>query len=144
MNKTSPKFHTNLNITSNSAIEIIQAAFKEAEKLGVKISVTVVDTSLNLVAFTRGDGATPHSIETSRRKANTSASTGKASGWMTGDLAISLPLASNNLLTNLPGGVPIRFDGILGGGLGIAGGTVEQDSAIAHATLKSIGADLIV
>ena len=137
------KLHSVLNITAATAIETIQIAFVEAKKIGINISVAVVDTSLSLVAFSRGDGATPHSAETSRRKANTAASTGKVTGWMSSDLAVTLPMASGNLLTNVPGGVPLRFNGVLGGGLGIAGGTVEQDSAIAKSALVAIGADTL-
>ena len=130
-------------ITAATALDAIRAAFTEAQKVGINISVVIVDSSLNLIAFSRGDGATPHSAETSRRKANTAASTGKVTGWMGQDLSVTLPMASGNLLTNVPGGVPLRFDGILGGGLGIAGGTVEQDNAIAQATLIAIDADKI-
>ena len=129
------------NITAAAALDIINTAFSEAEKVGVNISVAVVDTSLTLIAFTKGDGATAHSTETSRRKANTAASTGKATGWMDKELAKTLPMASGNLLTNIPGGVPLKFGGVLGGGLGVAGGTVEQDNEIAKSTLKTIGAD---
>ena len=141
MNKNTPPLRSVSNITAFAAIDAVKAAFAEAQKIGINISVAVVDTSLNLVAFARGDGATPHSAETSRRKANTAASTGKITGWMGPDLAITLPMASGNLLTNVPGGVPLRFNGVLGGGLGIAGGTIEQDNAIAQATLIAIGAD---
>ena len=142
MNKNTSQLRSVSNITALAAIEAVKTAFAEAKKLGVNISVAVVDTSLNLVVFARGDGATPHSAETSRRKANTAASTGKVTGWMGPDLAVTLPMASGNLLTNVPGGVPLRFNGVLGGALGIAGGTVEQDSTIAKATLKAIGADV--
>ena len=143
MSTNIPKLHSVMNITSSAALQAVNAAFIEAEKLGVKISVAIVDRSLNLVAFSRGDGATPHSIETSRRKANTAASTGKATGWMEKELAKTLPMASGNLLTNIPGGVPLSFGGILGGGLGIAGGTVEQDATVAKATLLAIDADKV-
>jgi glc operon protein GlcG len=98
---------------------------------------------MGLIAFARADGATPHSVETSRRKANTAASTGKATGWMSSDLAITLPLGSGNELTNIPGGIPLRFNGQLAGGLGIAGGTVEQDAIVAEATLRALSADPI-
>ncbi len=131
------------SVTVVAAIDAVKAALAEAQKVSINISVAVVDTSLNLVAFAHGDGATPHSSETSRRKADTAASTGKATGWMDAGLEVTLPMASGNLLTNVPGGVPLRFDGVLGGGLGIAGGTVEQDAAIAKATIESIGADVV-
>lgn len=137
------KYRSVSNITAEAALQLIRAALAEAERLGLKMSIAVVDTSMTLVAFTRGDGATPHSVETSRRKANTAASTGRITGWMPQDLAITLPLGSGNLLTNIPGGVPIRFKGMLVGGLGVAGGTVEQDAAVAKAALESLGADSI-
>lgn len=69
-------------ITAEAALEAIKTALQEAEKLGVKISVAIVGPEMNLIAFARADGATPHSVETSRRKANTAASTGKVTGWM--------------------------------------------------------------
>lgn len=141
MDKNSSRLRSVSNITVETALTAINIAFAEAKKAGVNISIAVVDTSLNLIAFAKGDGATPHSAETSRRKANTAASTGKVTGWMDSDLAVTLPMASGNLLTNVPGGVPLRFNGVLGGGLGIAGGTVEQDAAISKATLTAIGAD---
>jgi uncharacterized protein GlcG (DUF336 family) len=143
MDKTSSQLRSISNITAEAALNAISVAFTEAKKAEVNISVAVVDTSLNLIAFSKGDGATPHSAETSQRKANTSASTGKATGWMDFNLAVTLPMASGNLLTNIPGGVPLRFNGVLGGGLGIAGGTVDQDDAISKATLVAIGADTI-
>lgn len=129
------------SISHEIALEIVRIAIQEGTKLGIAISVTVVDPALTLTAFGRADAATPHSIETSRRKANTAASTKKKTGWMKDSLEITLPLASNNLLTNVPGGFPIKFEGKILGGLGIAGGTVEQDAEIAKNTMNAIGAD---
>lgn len=129
--------------TIETALEAVKIALQEAEKVGVKISVAIVNTELNLVAFARGDGATPHSIETSRKKAQTAASTGKVTGWMNQELAITLPMGTNNLLTNIPGGMPLKFDQLLVGGIGIAGGTVEQDASIVATVLKVLGADIV-
>ncbi|TDD28369.1 heme-binding protein [Kribbella turkmenica] len=128
-------------ITTDAAILAIQTAISEGAKLGVAVSATVVDPGMSLVAFAKADGATPHSAETSRRKANTAASTRRPTGWMPADLAVTLPLGTGNLLTNVPGGFPLKFDGELVAGLGIAGGTVEQDAAIAKATLSALGCD---
>ena len=134
-------YHNIPNITVAKALEAVQNALNIAESIGVKASVSVVDRSMNLIAFAKADGATPHSTETSRRKANTATSTGKATGWMSPEISISLPLATDNKLTNILGGVPLIFDDKLVGGLGIAGGTVEQDKKIALEVLKKIGAD---
>ena len=130
-------------ITSDTALEVIKVALSEAEKIGIKISIAIVNPELNLVAFARADGATPHSIETSRGKANTAASTAKRTGWMSPDFAVTLPMGSNNLLTNIPGGVPLKFDGVIVGGMGIAGGTVDQDAAVAEAVLKALSAETV-
>lgn len=130
------------SISHEAALEIVRIAIQEGARLNVPVSVAVVDPSLTLVAFGKADGATQHSVETSRRKANTAASTKKKTGWMQDSLAITLPMASDNKLTNVPGGFPISFKGKYVGGLGIAGGTVEQDAEIAKNTMIAIGSDL--
>lgn len=91
------------NISISKALEIIQQALHIAENIGVKASISVVDRSMNLIAFAKADGATPHSTQTSRKKANTAASTGKETGWMSSEIATNLPLASDNNLTNIAG-----------------------------------------
>ncbi len=135
------KYYEVATISYDTASIAVATAIKEGVKQGIAVSVAVVDPSMSLVAFGKADGATPHSIETSRRKANTAASTKKQTGWMDNSLAVALPAAANNMLTNVPGGFPLKFDGKVVGGLGIAGGTVDQDAAIAQATISAIGAD---
>jgi len=135
-------YHNVPNISVVKAFEAIQKALSIAASIDVKASISVVDRSMNLIAFAKADGATPHSTETSRKKANTAASTGKTTGWMLPDIATTLPLATNNKLTNIGGGVPLIFDGKLVGGLGIAGGTVDQDKEVALKVIKEIGADV--
>jgi uncharacterized protein GlcG (DUF336 family) len=121
----------------------VAIAIEEAERLGIRAIVSVADPAMSIVALGRADGATPHSVETSRRKAITSASTRRVTGWMDGAFAITLPLGTGTLLTNVRGGVPIAFGGIHVGGLGVAGGAPEQDEQIAIATLAVLGADPI-
>jgi uncharacterized protein GlcG (DUF336 family) len=83
----------------------------------------------------------PHSVETGRRKSNAAASSRRPSGWMTGDFAIALPLGKGGLLTNITGGIPLRFGGRDVGALGVAGGTPDQDADIGARTLELLGAD---
>ncbi len=135
-------YHEVPNISIEKALEALRQALDVSISTGVKASITVVDRSMNLIAFAKADGATPHSTETSRKKANTAASTGKATGWMVGDMAITLPLGTDNKLTNVGGGMPLIFDGKLVGGLGIAGGTVDQDKEIVMKVIKAIGSEL--
>lgn len=133
-----PDTWTQTIVTTDTALRLIAIALAEGEKAQVKVSATVVDPAMGLVAFARADGATPHSVETSRRKANTAASTRRASGWIPAELELMLPIAAGNLLTNVTGGVPLVLDGEHAGGLGIAGGTPAQDAEIAQATLDAI------
>lgn len=129
------------SIAAETALELVQAAMAAGKRFGVAVSAAVCGPELSLIAFARGDGATPHSTETSRRKAQTAASTGKSTGWMSVELAIALPLGAGNLLTNIPGGLSIKIDGVPVGGLGVAGGTVEQDVEIATEALRAIAGD---
>lgn len=137
-----PDTWTQTIVTTDTALRITATALAEGSKAGVKVSATVVDPAMGLIAFARADGATPHSVETSRRKANTAASTRRASGWIASELELMLPLAAGNLLTNVTGGVPLVLDGEHAGGLGIAGGTPAQDAEIAAATLDALGLPL--
>jgi glc operon protein GlcG len=133
-----PDTWTQTIVTTDTALRIIAIDLSEGEEAGVKVSATVVDPAMGLIAFARADGATPHSVETSRRKANTAASTRRASGWIPSELELMLPIAAGNLLTNVTGGVPLVLDGEHAGGLGIAGGTPAQDAEIAQATLAAL------
>ena len=120
-------------VTLETALAVVQWAIAEGEKRGVLASVAVVDPSMNLIAFAKADGATPHSVDSSRRKANTAASTRRPTGWMGDDLALSLPMATDLKLTNIIGGSPLIFGGTVSGAIGVAGGTPDQDAQIAAA-----------
>lgn len=128
-----------VSVSHETALRAVGTAIEEGVKVGVAVAVTVVDPALGLVAYARADGTTPHSVETSRRKANTGSSTRRPSGWMQGDFAVALPMGSGNLLTNIRGGFPLVDDGTHIGGLGVAGGTPDQDAEIALATLAALG-----
>jgi glc operon protein GlcG len=130
-------------ITVSAALDLIHAAIAEGDRIGVPVSACVVDTSMSLVAFARSDGATPHSADTSRAKANTAASIRRPTGGMGEDLALPLAVATDGRLTNIRGGSPIRFDDAHAGGLGIAGGTPAQDAEVAEAALARVGAQAV-
>lgn len=128
-------------VTVAASLHLIQRAIAGGATRDVAISVTVVDPSMALIAFAKADGATAHSAETSRRKANTAASTRRATGWMDAALAAAIPPATGGALTNIAGGEPLVVDRQVIGGLGIAGGTPAQDAEIAEATVAGFGTD---
>ena len=131
-------------ISVDTALELVRLGIAKGAEAGVEAVVTVVDPSLLMVAFGKADGATPHSIETSRRKALSSASTRRPTGWMEGDFPTQAALGTGTLLTNILGGVPVSFAGKHVGGLGIAGGTPDQDAALAAVVIEEIGADRLI
>ncbi|WP_352618609.1 heme-binding protein [Mesorhizobium sp. M0323] len=89
------------------------------------------------------DGARFLSMRTAQAKARTAASINAATGGMAFEAALSAGIASQGGVTNLPGGLPIRFGGRLAGGIGVESGTGEQDFDVAHAALAAVGADVI-
>lgn len=127
-------------ITYTKASEAVRLTIEIGAERGLRLCATVVDPALGLVAFGRADGMTPHSVETSRRKANTAASTGKPSAAVLPELATAMENGTGGLLTRIPGGVPLIFDDILVGGLGVAGGPPTKDADVADAVLDALGA----
>jgi uncharacterized protein GlcG (DUF336 family) len=131
---------SNTILSTDTALDIIGKAMAIGQTMGMRASVWIVGPALEKIAFASADGATPHSRNSSLKKAQTAASTRKATGWMSGNLAIELPMAADGLLTNVPGGLPILAeDGQVVGAIGVAGGTVEQDAELAGATLQACG-----
>jgi uncharacterized protein GlcG (DUF336 family) len=127
-------------ITYETAVRAVSIAMEVGEDSGVKTVVSVADPSMTLIAYGMADGATPHSAETSKRKAVTSASTRRRTGLIPETLTTALPLGTGGALTTIDGGVPIFFGETCVGGLGVAGGSPAQDIEIALETLKRLGA----
>ena len=95
------------------------------------------------MAFLRMPGAFLHSVEIAIDKAYTAASFGfPTSEWMgilAGDEALRLGMPLRPRLVVFGGGLPIRDGGHLLGGIGVSGGSAEQDEACAQAGLASVG-----
>lgn len=135
------------NITLEAALAAAQAAVRKAESMGVRINVGVVDVGGHLAAFLRMPGAFIQSIDIANDKAYTAAGFGfPTAAWMkvTGeDEGMKLGFAARPRMVVFGGGLPIRIDGELVGGIGVSGASAEQDEACARAGLEAIGADQI-
>ena len=127
-------------VTYATAARAVDLAMQIGAEHGVRPVVSVADPSMTVIAFGMADGATPHSVETSRRKAATAASTRRRTALIPEAVAVALPLGTGGLLTTIDGGFPIYFGDQHAGGLGVAGGTPAQDAEIALETLRRIGA----
>ena len=119
------------------------AAVQAAEAQGLRINVAVVDQGGTLAAFLRMPGAFLHSIDIAIDKAYTSAGfgfpTSQWGGALAGDEMLRIGLAERPRLVVFGGGLPIRDGDALIGGIGVSGGSAEQDEACARAGLQAIG-----
>ena len=112
---------------------------------GYRVSVTVVDQGGNILAVLRQDGAGPHTLESSRKKAYTSASmkqpTAKLAGLIAKMPALQGLQRMNEHILLLAGGLPIKIGADMVGGIGVGGAPGGHlDAACAQAGLDSIGA----
>ena len=62
------------------------------------------------------------------------------SGALPKEFEAGVAFATGGQYTNLPGGLPIVLDGIHIGGIGVSGGSGDDDLDVARAGLAAIGA----
>ena len=129
------------SITAEMAQKMVEAAVAKAKELGVPQVVAVLDESGLLKAFCRMDSAPLISIEVAQNKAYT-ALFGMPShelyNLIKDDPALLAGVPSIPRIAIFGGGLPIRIGGAVVGGIGVSGGTVEQDIACAQAGLEAI------
>jgi len=125
-------------VTLDVARRVIDSARRAAESIGVAMNIAVVDQGNNLVAFDRMDGAWLGSIDIAMGKAYTA----RAFNMSTKDLAplcqpgeslFGIHASNNGRLIVFPGRLPLTRDGEVVGAIGVSGGAVEQDQAVALA-----------
>jgi uncharacterized protein GlcG (DUF336 family) len=126
------------------ASEAVCAAVAHAASLGIRINVAVVDAGGNLAAFLRMPSAFLHSIDIAIDKAYTAASFGlPTSQWHAAlqqhSEAVREGIVRRPRFVSFGGGLPIIEAGQRIGGIGVSGGSEEQDEACAQAGLASIG-----
>ncbi|TPI26681.1 heme-binding protein [Mesorhizobium sp. B2-1-8] len=136
-------FRETISLTHAGALKAVAAGSARATAIGVPQCLVIVDASGETLASLRMDGARFLSLRTAQAKARTAASVNAATGGMAPDAALCAGIASQGSVTNLPGGLPIRFDGRLAGGIGVGSGTGEHDFDVARAALAAIGADVV-
>ena len=131
-------------LTLKAATMLMKAAKAAARERGVAISVAVVDQGGQLVAFERMDGADLVSTSLAQDKAWTAL----MNRMPTRDLApLVQPGAEfygyesigRGRTIVFAGGMPVEIEGVLAGGVGVSGGSVEEDQEIVDAALAALG-----
>ena len=128
-------------ITLEQARKIIAAGEREAQKQGQPMNIAVVDSGGNLVAFARMDGAWLGSIDISQKKAWTSRAFDidtKTLSTLTqpGADFYGLHVSNDGKVMIFAGGVPLKKNGVVVGGVGVSGGSGKQDHAVAEAAAR--------
>ena len=130
-------------LTYEQAQNVLYAALRKAEEIGVPSSVAVVDEGRELVAFARQTGALLASIEISIAKAYTACSMQMDTGTLAGMTAPGQPLSGletshRRPLVAFAGGQPLFIGDEIAGAVGVAGGLVEQDDQVATAAAAGL------
>src|ERR1700726_4457385 len=120
---------------------IADRAEAESAKENVPVAVTVIDTHGNVVLTHRMSGAPAFSLELAERKAYTSALVGIRTADLVplvqpGAELYPLLAVSGGRYSAMGGGVPLTSDGQVIAGIGVSGGTTQQDIAIVEAAMK--------
>jgi uncharacterized protein GlcG (DUF336 family) len=131
-----------ITLAQAQAQALVDAAQQKAAEIDTLMNIAVVDVGGNLKAFVRMDGAWLGSIDISIRKARTA----RYFDMNTGDLGASTQPGgslynievSNGGLITFPGGIPLKLNGEVVGGIGVSGSSVENDHTVAEAGANAL------
>jgi uncharacterized protein GlcG (DUF336 family) len=127
-----------MRLTLDFALELIAAAQEKAKEIGVPMVIAVVDTGGNLVAQHRMDDALLVSIDISLNKAYTAVAVKLPTHELAplaqpGGPLFGISNADRGRVVVFGGGFPLKHKDAIIGGIGVSGGTVEQDMICATA-----------
>ncbi|MER7468562.1 heme-binding protein [Streptomyces sp. NPDC097981] len=139
-----PKSSPASSITQASAVALIAAVHSAAARIGFTAAVAVTDQGGHLKAFDRADDAPFLTAEVALDKAWTAAAFHTSTHAWNDYLANPkiAPLGGHPRLMAVGGGYPIIDNGRCVGGLGISGGSYEQDQQAAEEALTALGFEL--
>lgn len=123
-------------ISLDQARKVMAAAEAEAKKNNWTMAIAIVDSGGHLVLFQRMDGAQFVGDTVAREKAWSSAAykrPGKAFQDRLATGGAEMRILRLHGVSPIDGGEPIIVDGRLIGGIGVSGGTGEQDGVVAKA-----------
>lgn len=123
----------------------VAAGVRRAEGMGIRVSIAVVDGVGDVLLLYRMPGAYRFSPAVALAKARTAALFGRPTGDLAQRAAANLPFYLGlTVLEGLvfgKGGLPLMRGGEAAGGVGVSGGTGDQDEEVAAAVVAAL-ADL--
>lgn len=136
------KFREKKSITLTTAQQMVDAAVKKGKELGIRVNVAIVDEGGHLVSFARMDDAPILSIEIATNKAYTAIAFGLPTHeWhplISGETSLREGIIHTPRLVVFGGGYPIKVGDQIIGGIGVSGGSTEQDMSCCQAALAII------
>ena len=125
------------SLTLNEALLLVETGKKKATEMGVPMVIAIVDDGGNLIVQQRMDHALIGSIAISQAKAYTAAvlqsSTDRlAQSILPGQPLYGLADTGGGRFCLFGGGIPLMRNSRCIGGLGVSGGTVDQDVSVAE------------
>lgn len=127
-------------LTHTGVMTMLAAAVAQAEEIEQPQCIVIVDASGELLGEIRMTGAKFLSRKSARAKARTAASIGAETTTIPEPVRPAIAAATNGEMTGMGGGLPIRVNGVLLGGIGVGSGRPDQDITVARAALAAIGA----
>ncbi len=130
-------------VTLADARRIISAAEKKAQEIGQPMNIAVVDEGGNLVAHVRMDKAWMGSIDISMKKAWTSrafdiSTKDLGENSQSGNQFFGIHASNDGRVMIFAGGIPLKRGNEVVGGIGVSGGSGQQDHAVAEAGAAAI------
>ncbi|MBC2667004.1 heme-binding protein [Novosphingobium flavum] len=137
-----------MSLTLEAYRSIVAAAQAEAEKLGKPLTVCVVDAGGYAIGLERMDNARALQPSIALAKAYSAAvmqrPTRMLKWWADNDPHLFSQVArmGHQPVVAGDGGVPIKKGGVIIGGLGVSGGTGQEDEDVAMVALKVAGFEI--
>lgn len=136
---------TQKTLSTPIALTIAQTAYESCVQAGHHISVTVVGGEGQILISIRGDGASPHTLENSQRKAYTSRTFRSTSGEFAQRVKDNPTLGVVNLsgVIALQGALPIKAGDNVIGAVGVSGAPGgDKDEACAKSGIDKVADQL--
>ncbi|MCQ6557436.1 GlcG/HbpS family heme-binding protein [Paenibacillus mendelii] len=127
-------------LSLEAAKVLIAAGERKAKEMGLSADIAIVDDGAHLIAFHRMDNARIAGIEISQNKAWTSVAmkmptANLAQAAQAGGPSFGINTTNQGKIVILGGGIPLAWDGVIVGGVGVSGGSSAQDVEIANAVV---------
>ncbi len=127
-------------LTLKAAMLMGQRALEKSEAIGKNFVFALVDAGGNLLYLHRMEDAFFTSVNIATDKAFTASAVQKGTHMLTDKVKpeqdlFGLNMTNKGRIITFGGGLPIIIDGEIIGGVGVSGGTVDEDIAVAQAAL---------